>query len=57
VTHRVCARGGQGCWLLGMTHRYRPLALGWHRGGWAPVTVPTLPHRRYLSALACGNSC
>ena len=49
--------GGQGCWLLGMTHRYRPLALRWQQGGWASVTVPTLPHQGYLSALACGNSC
>jgi hypothetical protein len=49
--------GGQGCWLLGMTRKYRPLALRWQRDGWAPVTVPTSPHGGYLSGLACGSGC
>jgi len=49
--------GARGCWLLGMTHRYRPLALRWQRDGWVPVSVPTRPRRGYLSALACGNRC
>ena len=47
----------QGCWLLGMTRRDRPLALRWQRDDWVPVTVPTRPHRGYLSALACASSC
>ncbi len=49
--------GGQGCWLLGMTRKYRPLALRWLANDWASVTVPTAHHRGYLSALACGSSC
>jgi hypothetical protein len=49
--------GGQACWLLGMTRRDRPLALRWQRDGWASVTVPTRPHRGYLSALACASGC
>jgi hypothetical protein len=54
---RLTCSGGQACWLLGMTRRDRPLALRWQRDGWAPVTVPTLPHQGYLSALACASSC
>jgi len=49
--------GGRACWLLGMTRKDRPLALRWQRDGWAPVTVPTRPHRGYLSALACASGC
>jgi hypothetical protein len=49
--------GARGCWLLGMTHRYHPLALRWQGDGWISVTVPTPAHRGYLSALACGSSC
>ncbi len=49
--------GGQGCWLLGMTRKDRPLALRWQGGGWASVAVPLAPHRGYLSALACGSTC
>lgn len=52
----TCA-GGRGCWLLGMTRKYRPLALRWQGNGWASVTVPTAHHRGYLSALACGSGC
>jgi hypothetical protein len=48
----------QGCWLLGMTRKDRPLALRWQDGGWASVAVPfTKHHRGYLSALACGGGC
>jgi hypothetical protein len=49
--------GARGCWLLGMTRKYRPLALRWEGSTWASVTVPTARHRGYLSALACGSSC
>jgi hypothetical protein len=49
--------GGRGCWLLGMTRKYRPLALRWQRNDWVAVTVPAARHRGYLSDLACGSSC
>jgi hypothetical protein len=49
--------GANGCWLLGMTGRSRPLALRWQGGGWAPVTVRAPRHRGYLSALACADRC
>ncbi len=49
--------GADGCWLLGMTDKSRPLALRWQGGGWAPVTVHAPHHHGYLSALACGNRC
>jgi hypothetical protein len=49
--------GGKGCWLLGMTRKHQPLALRWQGGGWAAVTAPKVPHRGYLSGLACGSSC
>jgi hypothetical protein len=54
---RLTCAGGQGCWLLGMTRRYHPLALRWQGNTWASVTVPTARGRGYLSALACGNGC
>jgi len=51
--------GPRGCWLLGMTRIYRPLALHWQgpAQGWAAVTVPSARHQGYLSALACGGGC
>ncbi len=51
--------GPRGCWLLGMTRKYRPLALHWQGPamGWAPVPVPSARHQGYLSALACGDGC
>jgi hypothetical protein len=53
--------GSKGCWLLGMTRKYRPLALHWQRqagaGTWTAVTVPSARHQGYLSALACGTGC
>jgi hypothetical protein len=49
--------GGHGCWLLGMTRKYRPLALRWQQGGWASVTGPAARHQGYLTALACGTGC
>jgi hypothetical protein len=51
--------GAKGCWLLGMTRTYRPLALHWQAGGqgWTAVTGPAARHQGYLSALACGSGC
>ncbi|MGA8462137.1 MAG: hypothetical protein WB800_42580, partial [Streptosporangiaceae bacterium] len=49
--------GGKGCWLLGMTGKHQPLALRWQGNDWVAVTVPAVPHRGYLSGLACGSSC
>jgi hypothetical protein len=49
--------GARGCWLLGMTRKYRPLALRWQGNDWVAVTVPAVRHRGYLSDLACGSSC
>jgi hypothetical protein len=49
--------GGDGCWLLGMTHKDRPLALHWQSGGWAAVSGPAARHQGYLTALACGSGC
>jgi hypothetical protein len=49
--------GGKGCWLLGMTRKHQPLALRWQGNDWVAVTVPAVPHRGYLSSLACGSSC
>ena len=51
--------GPKGCWLLGMTRKYRPLALHWQGSaqGWAAVTVPSARRQGYLSALACGGGC
>ena len=49
--------GGHGCWLLGMTRKYRPLALRWQQGSWAAVTGPAARHQGYLTALACGTGC
>ena len=49
--------GGHGCWLLGMTRKYRPLALRWQDGGGAAVTGPAARHQGYLTALACGSGC
>lgn len=48
---------GAGCWLLGMTGTYRPLALRWQGDAWVAVTVPAVRHHGYLSGLACGSSC
>jgi hypothetical protein len=49
--------GSTGCWLLGMTHKSRPLALRWQEDTWAPVTVPAARHQGYLTGLACGTRC
>lgn len=49
--------GARGCWLLGMTRKYRPLALRWQGNDWVSVTVPAVRHRGYLSGLACGSGC
>jgi len=49
--------GGRGCWLLGMTRKYRPLALRWQGQTWAAVTGPAARHQGYLTALACGDGC
>ncbi len=49
--------GGRGCWLLGMTRKYRPLALRWQGNDWVAVTVPTARRHGYLTDLACGGSC
>ena len=49
--------GARGCWLLGMTRKYRPLALRWQGNDWVAVAVPAVRHRGYLSDLACGSSC
>jgi len=52
--------GANGCWLLGMTRKSRPLALHWQQsgaGGWTAVSVPSARHQGYLSALACGGGC
>jgi hypothetical protein len=53
----LACSGGHGCWLLGMTRKYRPLALRWQDGGWAAVTGPVARHQGYLTALACGSGC
>jgi hypothetical protein len=54
---RLACAGRRGCWLLGMTRGYRPLALRWQGAGWTAVAVQPVPHRGYLSALACGTGC
>ena len=55
-TGLTCSHG-RGCWLLGMTRGYRPLALRWQRDGWARMSVPAPPQRGDLSALACATRC
>ena len=37
--------GARGCWLLGMTRKYRPLALRWQGNDWVAVAVPGAPPR------------
>jgi hypothetical protein len=53
----LACSGGNGCWLLGMTRKYHPLALRWQRSDWVSVTVPAVRHGGYYSDLACGSSC
>jgi hypothetical protein len=54
---RLTCSGAKDCWLLGMTRKYRPLALRWQGHGWTSVTVPDPRHQGYLTALACGSGC
>jgi hypothetical protein len=46
-----------GCWLLGTTSRFRPLALRWQRGRWTPVIVRAPRPHGFLTGLACANNC
>jgi hypothetical protein len=57
-TYPVALRcsASDGCWLLGMTGKSRPLALRWQVTDWVAVAVRA-PHRGYLDALACGDRC
>jgi hypothetical protein len=54
---RLTCSSGNGCWLLGMTRKHRPLALRWQGHDWAALTVRSARQEGYLTAVACGSSC
>lgn len=49
--------GSRGCWLLGTSRAFAPLALRWEHGSWAGVPVTGASSRGYLAGLACGSRC